>query len=413
MREQSVAANNLAAREILHPLRDRRFSTLWAGWAISMLGDQVYLIALPWLVLQQTGSVIAMSTILMASAIPQAVLMLIGGAVTDRVSPRKIMLAATSARTLFVAGIGALVCVHAVHIWELYVSGFFFGIADAFSLPAAEKFLPSLVPAERLVTADSVIMSTVQFTEILAPAPAGAVIKTLGLAWAFFLDAISFLFVIAALWGLPDPPSQVKAAAAEKAVWQDIAEGIGYVWRDVPLRSLVLLGTVMNFCSAGLLRVGLAYLVRIKFNSPAAYGIVLSASAAGGLLGSLLAGVWHIRKRGIMILSVCVLLGVLVASILWVKSLWTTALIISAMGAAAGLANINFMAWVQQRVEIELRGRVLSVLMLSVVGLLPVSLAITGALMAWSVRFTFLLAGGIMMLVGMAAGFQKAVRQIE
>jgi MFS family permease len=413
MREQSVAANNLAAREILHPLRDRRFSTLWAGWAISMLGDQVYLIALPWLVLQQTGSVIAMSTILMASAIPQAVLMLIGGAVTDRVSPRKIMLAATSARTLFVAGIGALVCVHAVHIWELYVSGFFFGIADAFSLPAAEKFLPSLVPAERLVTADSVIMSTVQFTEILAPAPAGAVIKTLGLAWAFFLDAISFLFVIAALWRLPDPPSQVKAAAAEKAVWQDIAEGIGYVWRDVPLRSLVLLGTVMNFCSAGLLRVGLAYLVRIKFNSPAAYGIVLSASAAGGLLGSLLAGVWHIRKRGIMILSVCVLLGVLVASILWVKSLWTTALIISAMGAAAGLANINFMAWVQQRVEIELRGRVLSVLMLSVVGLLPVSLAITGALMAWSVRFTFLLAGGIMMLVGMAAGFQKAVRQIE
>jgi MFS family permease len=350
---------------------------------------------------------------MMASAIPQAVLMLIGGAVTDRVSPRKIMLATGSARTFFVAGIGALVWFNALHIWELYVLGFLFGIADAFSLPAGEKFLPSLVPAERLVTADSLIMSTAQLTEIVAPAPAGIVIKMLGVAWAFFLDAISFLFVIGALWRLTDPPPQVKTAAAKKAVWQDIAEGIGYVWRDVPLRSLMLLGTVINFCSAGLLRVGLAYLVRMKFNSPAAYGIVLSASAAGGLLGSLLAGVWHIRKRGIMILSVSVLLGVLVASITWVESLWTTALIVSAMGAAAGVVNVNFMAWVQQRVDVELRGRVLSVLMLSIVGLLPVSLAITGALMARSLRFTFLLAGGIMLLAAMAAGFQKAVRQIE
>jgi MFS family permease len=220
--------------------------------------------------------------------------MLIGGAITDRVSPRKIMLAAASARTLFVGGIGALVCFHALHIWELYVFGVLFGIADAFSLPAGETFLPSVVPSERLTTANSVIMSTAQFTAIVAPAPAGIVIKTLGMAWAFFLDAISFLFLIGALWRLPDPPSQVRAAAARKTVWRDIAEGIGYVWKDVPLRSLILLGMVISFCSTGLLRVGLAYLVSLRFKSPAAYGIVLSASAAGGLLGSLLAGVWHL-----------------------------------------------------------------------------------------------------------------------
>jgi Transmembrane secretion effector len=84
--------------------------------------------------------------------------------------------------------------------------------------------VPSLVPGERLVTANSVVMSTAQFTEIVAPAPAGIVIKTLGVAWAFFLDAISFLFVIGALWRMPEPPSQVKTAVAKKAVWQDIAE---------------------------------------------------------------------------------------------------------------------------------------------------------------------------------------------
>jgi hypothetical protein len=83
------------------------------------------------------------------------------------------------------------------------------------------------------------------------------------------------------------------------------------------------------------------------------------------------------------------------------------------MGATEGLISVNFMAWFQQRVEIELRGRVMSVLMLSVVGLLPVSLVITGSLIAWSLRFTFLLAAGMMLLAATAAGFQKAVRQIE
>jgi MFS family permease len=179
-----------------HPLRDTRFSILWAGWAISICGDQFYLVALPWLVLRQTGLAIAMSTILMASAIPQAVLVLIGGAVTDRVSARKIMLVAASARALFVAGIGALACSHDLRVWELYLLGLFFGVADACSLPAGEKFLPSLVPARVWLRANSVIMSTAQFTETFAPATADIVTRTLGLAWAFFLDAISFLFVI-------------------------------------------------------------------------------------------------------------------------------------------------------------------------------------------------------------------------
>jgi MFS family permease len=408
-----VAATNLAGPETRRPLRNSRFSILWAGWAISICGDQFYLVALPWLVLQQSGSVIGMSTILMATAIPQAVLMLIGGAITDRVSPRKIMLATASARTFFVAGIGALVCFHALHIWELYIFGVLFGIADAFSIPAGETLLPSLVPGEHLIRANSLMMSTAQFTAIVAPAPAGIVIKTLGMAWAFFLDAISFLFLIAALWRLPDPPSQVKAGTARKTVSRDIAEGIGYVWKDVQLRSLILLGIVISFCSTGLLRVGLPYLVSLRSNSPAAYGIVLSASAAGGLSGSLLAGVWHTRKRGIVILSASVALSFLVASVLSVKSLWITALITAAMGATAGLVNVYFMAWLQQRVNIEVRGRVMSVLMLSMVGLVPLSLAITGAVIAWNLRFAFLLAGGIMLLAATAVSFQKAVRQIE
>jgi len=99
----------------------------------------------------------------------------------------------------------------------------------------------------------------------------------LGLAWAFFIDAISFLFIIGALLNLPDPPA---TQTVKKAVWQSIIEGIQYVRNDVPLRSLMLLATGMNFCLAGPVTAGLAYVTKTRFDSLAAQGVVFSAIAA-------------------------------------------------------------------------------------------------------------------------------------
>lgn len=76
---------------ISHPLHNRNFRLWWIGFGISLLGDQFYLIALPWVILQLTGSAIAMGTILMLAASPRAALMLVGGAISDRVSPRRII----------------------------------------------------------------------------------------------------------------------------------------------------------------------------------------------------------------------------------------------------------------------------------------------------------------------------------
>ncbi|HEX9493731.1 MAG TPA: MFS transporter, partial [Thermoanaerobaculia bacterium] len=97
------------------PPRPRRvfanphFRNLWLGGAVSALGDQFYLVALPWLVLQLTGSNLAVGTVLMCAAVPRAVLMLGGGAVSDRIAPRRIMLTTASTRTLFVGAVGVLV----------------------------------------------------------------------------------------------------------------------------------------------------------------------------------------------------------------------------------------------------------------------------------------------------------------
>jgi hypothetical protein len=263
---------------------------------------------------------------------------------------------------------------------------------------------------EQLVAASSVGQSTAQLTTIVGPVPAGFVIKTLGVAWAFFVDAVSFLFIIGALWKLPDPP---KSQAPRKAVLPAIAEGIAYVGRDVPLRSLMLLAMMMNFCFTGPVSIGLTYLAKNRFGSPAILGTLMSAVAAGSLLGALLAGVWKIRKRGILMLLVAAALAPCLGSIGLIGSVWPLAGVLFVIGILAAFMNVHIGAWVMQRIDAAVRGRVASVLMLASFGIMPISFAIAGFLIAWNLKFTFLIAGLAMLITAAGASLPKPVREIQ
>jgi MFS family permease len=237
----------------------------------------IYLVALPWLILQLTGSSIVLGTITMVAAIPRAALMLLGGAVTDRISPRKIMMLTASLRTVLVAAVSVLIWLHVLQLWQLYILALCFGIADAFAGPAVRAYLPFLVAPEQLAAANSVSQSTVQVTTLVAPGPAGLCIKAFGTAWAFFIDAVSFLFIIGALWRLPDPPS--VATGAPRKMLHSILDGLHYVKNDVPLASLMLVVAVLNFAIVGPTSVGIAMIAKQRFGTPLAFGFTdVSAS---------------------------------------------------------------------------------------------------------------------------------------
>jgi len=395
---------------IEHPLRNSKYRLWLIGGTISFLGDQFYMVALPWLILQQTGSAVAMGAVMMAGSIPRALLMLMGGALSDLMSARKIMITTAVARTICVAVIGILVWFGILHMWELYVLAVVFGVADAFAVPASSAYLPSLLEPEQLVAASSVSQSTAQLTTIVGAVPAGFVIKALGVAWAFFVDAVSFLFIIGALWKLPDPP---QSPAAKKAVWSAIAEGLAYAGIDVPLRSMMLVAMTMNFCFSGPVSIGLTYMAKTRFGSPAILGTLMSAVAAGSLLGSLLAGVWKIRRRGVLMLLVAAALAPCLGSIGFMGSVWALASVLFVIGAMAALMNVHISAWVMQRIDAAVRGRVASVLMLGSFGIMPISFAIAGFLIAWNLKFTFLIAGVAMLITAAGASLQRPVREIQ
>jgi hypothetical protein len=140
---------------------------------------------------------------------------------------------------------------------------------------------------------------------------------------------------------------------------------------------------------------------------------MISAVAAGGLLGAMLAGVWKIRRRGNLILLASAALGLCLASIGLLGELWSLAGVLMVMGATAGLVNVHIGAWAMQRIDAAVRGRVASVLMLASVGITPISIAVAGFLVAWSLKFMFLLSGGVMVLAATGAAFERPVREIQ
>lgn len=393
-----------------HPLRERSFRLLFFGSTFSLLGDQFYFVAMPWLVLEQTGSAIAMGTIMMTGAIPRAALMLIGGAVSDRVSPRRIMIMTAWIRAILVTVLGLLIWFRLLQTWELYALAAAFGSADAFDGPAGQALIPFLVQPEQLVAATSVSQARTQLATIIGPTPAGFIIKLLGVAWGFFLDAVSFLFIIGALLLLPDPP---PAESGKKSIWFSILEGLQVVSKDVALRSLLLLAVGINFCFVGPVTLGLAYVAKTRFGSPAMLGMMLTALSGGALAGVLLAGIWKIRRRGIMILLVALVLALLLGFLGMLQGRWAFPAVLPLMGIAAGMTNVHIGAWIMQRIDPAVRGRVTSVLTLGAMGTLPISLALTGLLIAISLKLMFVLAGSLLLLITIAAAMQKTVRQIQ
>ncbi len=396
-----------------HPLKLRHLRNLWLGSTVSQFGDQFYLVALPWLVLQLTGSSVALGTMLMTAALPRAALLLLGGAVTDRVSPRRILLATVVARALLVGAVAALLWCGALKLWQLYGLTLAFGIADAFSFPAGSALIPSLVAPQQLPATNSLFQSSTVLSQMAGPAPAGLVIRRWGILPALVFDAISFLAVIAALFGLRDAPPP-PAGGARPNILHSIGAGLRAVMNDPPLRALMAVFATINLCVAGPVGIGLATLSKFRFGSAATFGTLVSCFSAGTLVGILLGGrVKEPRRRGLQIATVSLLAGVELIAVGEVQTAVAIGILLAVMGLGIGFVNVQFTSWIQLRVERALLGRVSSVLMLFAVGLIPVSYMISGFLAQNSLRELFLGAGAVLIASSAAALASKATRAID
>src|ERR1700685_2515940 len=238
-----------------------------------------------------------LGTVLMLEAVPRAAFMLVGGALTDRISPKRILIATAAGRMLLVAATATLIYLHRLHLWHLYGLALAFGTADAFAMPAGQVLVPALLNGEQLPAGNGLLNSGAQTAAIAGPAPAGLILKIGSVASVFVIDAIGFFLVILALWRVKNVPS-APASDSSDGIWKVILEGWRYVMKDPPMRSLMFLIIVLNLCVGGPFTVGLAVISKQRYGSAAAFGMLLSSLAVGSLLGSLMPALikFHYRR---------------------------------------------------------------------------------------------------------------------
>jgi MFS family permease len=425
MSMEMIAAIPLATPEeprrgplILQPLRRRDFRLVFTGESISLLGDQFHFVALAWLTLQLTGSGVALGTVLMAAAIPRAVFMLVGGALADRLSPRSLMLVSNALRAVVVAVIAALVLSGNAQLWQLYIVAIIFGVVDAFFYPALNTIVPTLVSDRMLSPANALVQVMQQVSGLIGPAVAGVVVAVVNTGPAFALDAASFVVATLTLFMLRGGRRAASSAESQGAdpepadgLLATIGAGLAYAWSDRAVRSLLLLVVAFNFAFNGPLLVGLPYLADARFEGgAAAFGIILSAYGAGALGGAVLAGsLRYVPRLGLVTLLTAAGMGISLALVGNVPNVILAVVAMGAIGLGAGFINVRLVAWLQARTPEAMRGRVMSLLMLGAVGLAPVSLGISGAIIDFgAVSLMFTVAGAIVVAAALA-GFVAGV----
>lgn len=401
-------------RGFFRPLANHAFRRLWLGESVSLLGGQFYLIALPWLTLRITGSGVALGTVLMAAALPQLLFMLIGGALADRFSPHRLLLASNLARLALSLALTVLVWQENITLPMLYGFAFAFGIADAFFQPAMLAIVPGLVEPGELEPSNALLQATGQLSEIAGPALAGLVLATSALWVAFAIDAASFLFTTLMLLGIRAAHPAPGAHEPAGGLLGDVLAGLRIFWREPAMRVFLLLIVAINLFLTGPLTVGMPALAERRFaGSASAFGALLAALGAGALAGTLLAGTLGMGRRlGVAILGLAAAIGAGVALLGVAPTLLLACAVTAAIGMGISFANVHIMAWLQRRTPPELLGRVMSVAVLAAVGLDPLSRAVTGFAIDLNLGTMFLVAGGGLLLVALLGATSRSAREI-
>jgi MFS family permease len=404
----------LARGHLLSPLRHRDFRVLWAGMAVSLLGDGIFLIAIAWESYSLWNAPAALSIVGIGMAVPTVLFLLAGGIVSDRYDRRLVMMWADGVRAVAVAVLAVLVIAGSLQFWELVVLVAVYGSGTAFFTPAFEAVVPDLLPVEDLPAANSLDQFVRPVALRLAGPLLGGTLVAAGAGLAFAVDAASFgasLVAVAAIRSRPPVRDETNATA-----FAAVKEGLRFIRRRVWLWGTLGSAAVAYLVFLGPTEVLLPYVVKNDLHASA--GTLGFVFAAGGL-GAVGSAVWmgsrgHPRRGISFMYGTWTLATLAVAGYGLATAAWQLMLACLVFNALETAGTIVWATIKQRHVPSSMLGRVSSLDWLISIGLLPVSFALTAPVAAAvGVRATLIGAAVVGATVTIGALFLPGMRDLE
>ncbi|MEU6724122.1 MFS transporter [Nonomuraea wenchangensis] len=372
----------------------RSFAFLWSSTALSNLADGVLKIGAPLLAVSMTRSPTLVSLVGAAATLPWLLLALPAGAVADRADRRRIMATAGAVRAVALAVAALLAASGALDLWVLLAAVLAAGVAEVFADTSAQSVLPMTVPASQLTRANGRVSSAQQIGNEFAGAPVAGLLVGLLPAAVFGAPALLYAAAAALLLGMrgtyrparnttpADGPASTTGRPVSGPLLREIGEALRFLLAHRVLRSLAITAGLLNLANSAYFAVFVLWAVGDGSAiglPPEGYGLMMTAFAAGAVLGSLLAERVAGAFGEFRALTVCwlansvLLLAPVVAPSPW--ALYPTAVLWGVSGAAA---NVLVISTRQRLIPPELLGRVNSAYRLIGMGGMPLGAALGG-----------------------------------
>jgi MFS family permease len=359
----------------------RDFRLMWIGLFVSSVGTWMQIVAQALLVVKLTnGSALALGAVSLAQAISFFLFALAGGALADKFDKRHLLLVTQTILMLLAAGIGCLTLFGVVRLWMIVAIAFCSGAVLSVDQPTRGALIPTLVPPEALMNAISLQSIIFSGASTFGPALAGLALNWVGYAGNFFLNAFSYLAVLITML-LIHPP--VENSRPRARFWDTIRASLSAVRRDSVLPRVFSGYGAMLFLGPSPAVMLPIFAIKILHITPSQMGLLFAAVGAGTIAGGLLlASLGDISAKGVVFLTGMLIWSVALAVFAVSTAMWLSAVVLFILGASQNAATATAVTLMQTRVPPEMRGRVMSLNTLLIMGVRPLGDFPAGALIA-------------------------------
>ena len=370
--------NSGAFIQVFVSLKSYNFRLYFGGQCISLIGTWMQQIAMSWLVFRLTGSVFLLATVTFMAQIPILVETPYMSVFVDRFDRRKLLMLTQSLSMLQALLMAVLTLTGLIQVWHIMILSLLIGLINALDNPTRQSFYPSLVPRDKLSNAIALNSAVINGSRLIGPAVGGVLIGLLGEGICFLLNGISYIAVIIALLMMRVMPQRGKGV--KQKVWEDMRDGFQYVVGNIPIRTLLLLMSVISFFGLPLMTFIPAYVKTILHGGSEMLGLLLSCIGVGSFIAALyLAARKSVLGLGKVVMLSGVLLGIGLSVMSFVSIPWVAAVLCLPIGFSviAAVASINTLLQTLSRED--KRGRVMGYMAMAFTGMAPVGSIILGA----------------------------------
>ena len=380
-------------------LKNTNFLFLWAATLFSSFALAFFTFSQTWYIAKTLNLEASLGVVFVALSVPRLIFMIIGGAVADKFPKKNIMFYSNIIRAILVATILTWFIVGDVTLYTFALFALFFGLADAFFWSADGSILPELVEKSRLTQANSLTQMTNQASVILGPVLGGILIKFTNYETIFSITIL--LLIVAAILVQKIQFTMPEQKDTDKGMFTSIKEGILYVKESPFLSTFLICSAFLNLFLIGPMQVGFPLFVKNVLHGDSLQFSYLEASVGGGMaIGAVIVGLKNInRRRGLFCIIMMLLSGVFFLSINFSTVLWQALLAGMFYGITIAMAIVPLMAMIQSTVKEEMMGRVMSLLMLSSMGFIPLSYAFTSIALAIGIPIVTVMKSGAIAVI--------------